>query len=217
MAENPAHYYLSKSGVTTGPYTMSQLKTMWQNGSVTADCLCWTDGFDEWVNVSNILESQPSDSPQSDPKSISSKHRDSKSQIPQTIPASSCAPAQLLRLVSHRDYMVQSYVINAMLALLVNFVVVNQRDLSSTFQLSVYFIATISSIVSCYFVFSVMRTMNTGKLGAWLCVIVVFLFPLLVGLVTVLSINGMAKKELASAGIKSGSNAYMKNQIKRMQ
>lgn len=113
--------------------------------------------------------------------------------------------------------MIQSYAITAILALLVNFVVLNQRELSATFQLSVFTIATISGIVNCYYVFSVMRTMNTGKLGAWLCVIVVFLFPLLVGLVTVHSINSMAWKELASAGIKSGSNAYMKNQIERMR
>lgn len=219
MTEHSTHYHLSKNGVTNGPYTISQLKTMWQNGLITADCLCWAEGFDEWIDVSDILEleSLAFESPKSEPQDVPSEYSDSPRAIPQSQMASSCTTAQLLKIVTQRDYMVQSYVVTAMLALLVNFVVVNQKDLSAAFQISVFVIATASSVLSCYFVFSLMRSMNTGKLGAWLCVIAIFLFPLLVGVVIVLSINSMAKKELASAGIKDGSNSSMKNQIKRMQ
>jgi hypothetical protein len=57
------HYWISKNGVTQGTYTESQLKSMWQNGAITADYLCWQEGFAEWIPVGSIVEDKQSSSP----------------------------------------------------------------------------------------------------------------------------------------------------------
>ena len=50
------HYYLTVGSDQKGPYTLSQLQTMWRAGSITADTLYCQQGFDEWVSISSLAE-----------------------------------------------------------------------------------------------------------------------------------------------------------------
>lgn len=43
--------YLSTKGQETGPFTISQLRRMWDTGSVTADAIYWHDGLDGWQPI----------------------------------------------------------------------------------------------------------------------------------------------------------------------
>jgi hypothetical protein len=71
-------------------------------------------------------------------------------------------------------------------------------------------------ILTCYYVYVLMRAMKSGRLGASICVLVVAFIPF-VTIVTTISIYFMAKKELVNAGVKIGSASFMKNQIQRMK
>lgn len=48
-------YYLQKDGAQTGPFTIGQLRSMWQSGSITAQSLYWFEGATEWRPLINIL------------------------------------------------------------------------------------------------------------------------------------------------------------------
>lgn len=49
-------YYLAVGSEQKGPFTFSQLQTMWRSGSITADTLYCQQGFDEWVGISSLAE-----------------------------------------------------------------------------------------------------------------------------------------------------------------
>ena len=48
-------YYLQKDGAQTGPFTIGQLRSMWQSGSITAQTQYWFEGAPEWRPLINIL------------------------------------------------------------------------------------------------------------------------------------------------------------------
>ena len=39
-----------------GPYTLSQLQSMWRNGSVTARTLYWQQGMEQWEPLSMLAD-----------------------------------------------------------------------------------------------------------------------------------------------------------------
>jgi TM2 domain-containing membrane protein YozV len=49
-------YYLAVGSEQKGPYTFSQLQSMWRSGAITADVLYTQEGFDEWVAISTLSE-----------------------------------------------------------------------------------------------------------------------------------------------------------------
>jgi len=53
---NSDNYYLYKNGQQQGPYTHSQLQSMWRSGTITSNDQYWQEGFDEWQSISLIQE-----------------------------------------------------------------------------------------------------------------------------------------------------------------
>lgn len=54
-------YIQAKSG-EHGPYTVSQLRTMWDCGAITADAMIRQSGWSDWTPVTTILGVEPADS-----------------------------------------------------------------------------------------------------------------------------------------------------------
>jgi hypothetical protein len=52
-----ADYYIEANGKTQGPYSMAQLRSMWDQGLITSDTQYWTESMDDWYLVSTLLES----------------------------------------------------------------------------------------------------------------------------------------------------------------
>ena len=64
-------YYILQSNETKGPYTLSQLKSMWSSGAVTGNLQFCEEGYTEWLplhSLQHLLEpvelEQPRYSPQ---------------------------------------------------------------------------------------------------------------------------------------------------------
>jgi hypothetical protein len=49
-------YYLFIDDKQAGPYTISQLRSMWASGKLTADTLYFTEGMSEWSPLAAIVE-----------------------------------------------------------------------------------------------------------------------------------------------------------------
>ena len=62
-------YYILQNDETKGPYTLNQLKSMWNSGAVTGNMQYCEEGYSEWLPLSDLqtmLEPEPSRlSPQS--------------------------------------------------------------------------------------------------------------------------------------------------------
>ncbi len=50
-------YYIQSGGVQQGPYTESQLRTIWDSGSVPFDTIYWTEGMVEWGPIVQLMQS----------------------------------------------------------------------------------------------------------------------------------------------------------------
>lgn len=58
-------YYILKNDKTEGPYTIGQLRSMWNSGALTGDTLYCEEGYEEWVYLRDLadqLEAQPDSS-----------------------------------------------------------------------------------------------------------------------------------------------------------
>ncbi len=55
MSDNNTLFYLHRDGAQTGPFTIGQLRSMWQSGSITAQTQYWFEGAPEWRPLINIL------------------------------------------------------------------------------------------------------------------------------------------------------------------
>jgi TM2 domain-containing membrane protein YozV len=51
---NSDAYYLMLNGQQSGPYTVNQLKAMWQSGTVNAGTYYWQTGMGDWQPLVNI-------------------------------------------------------------------------------------------------------------------------------------------------------------------
>ncbi|MDB2327301.1 DUF4339 domain-containing protein [bacterium] len=49
-------YWITIGDEQRGPYTISQLRSMWQSGTITANTLYWQQGFDDWFSLSTIID-----------------------------------------------------------------------------------------------------------------------------------------------------------------
>lgn len=52
-------YYICNSDEPKGPYTETQLRAMWLNGSLLASTLYWKDGMAEWRPVAELCDTKP--------------------------------------------------------------------------------------------------------------------------------------------------------------
>lgn len=48
-------YYVLMNGSQLGPYSQTQLKMMWGNGTITADAQCWKEGMTEWISIEDVI------------------------------------------------------------------------------------------------------------------------------------------------------------------
>jgi len=78
MSDNNTLFFLHRDGAQTGPFTIGQLRSMWQSGSITAQTQYWFEGATEWrplINILALLEpeaalTKPTTSPLQRPPSI---------------------------------------------------------------------------------------------------------------------------------------------------
>ncbi len=53
---DPIKYFVMVGDEQKGPYTLTQLQTMWRAGSLTVDTQYWFEGQGEWMPLGTILE-----------------------------------------------------------------------------------------------------------------------------------------------------------------
>jgi hypothetical protein len=49
-------YHIAVDGKSSGPYSLGQLRSMWERGLVTLETHYWTEGMDDWYLVSNLFD-----------------------------------------------------------------------------------------------------------------------------------------------------------------
>lgn len=49
-------YYLWKNEQQVGPYTLDQLKSMWNSGTITTETMYWFEGLTEWIPLGVLVE-----------------------------------------------------------------------------------------------------------------------------------------------------------------
>jgi len=62
------HYWITSGSDQKGPYTLSQLQSMWRAGSITADTLYFQHGFNDWTPISVISDLLDSPKPPKTPE-----------------------------------------------------------------------------------------------------------------------------------------------------
>jgi len=190
---------------------------MWQNGAITADYLCWKEGLTYWTPVASIINpvdaemcAKEDGTLQKQPMTKMHAVKPQKSIQTYTLP-------ELLKIASYRELMANFNVVALILSALVGFAERNTTGNSN--ETTLIQIGTLLAfpcwILTCYYVYVLMRAMKKGRLGASTCVLLVAFIPF-VTLVTTIYIYYLAKRELVNAGVKSGSASFMKNQIRRM-
>ncbi|MDR0375738.1 MAG: DUF4339 domain-containing protein [Treponema sp.] len=55
-AQAQPRYSAAFNGISSGPYTLEELKPFIENGRLTKETLIWKEGFSQWVAASSILE-----------------------------------------------------------------------------------------------------------------------------------------------------------------
>lgn len=53
---NDLQYFLWLNEKQSGPYTITQLKSMWQSGQITSATCYWFDGLTEWLPIESMIE-----------------------------------------------------------------------------------------------------------------------------------------------------------------
>ena len=61
---SPDTYYLMLNGQQSGPYTVNQMKAMWQAGSISASTYYWQNGMADWQPLANVRAFLDSAGPQ---------------------------------------------------------------------------------------------------------------------------------------------------------
>jgi hypothetical protein len=51
-------YHITVQGEQKGPYSLSQIQSMWESGTITSDSLYWNTEAKEWNPIKELLESQ---------------------------------------------------------------------------------------------------------------------------------------------------------------
>jgi len=49
-------YFIIQDDQTKGPYTMGQLRSMWNAGAITVDTLYCEEGFEDWLHLRVLAE-----------------------------------------------------------------------------------------------------------------------------------------------------------------
>jgi len=53
-------YHITVQGEQKGPYSLSQLQSMWESGAITSDSLYWNAEAEEWKPLKELVEPPPS-------------------------------------------------------------------------------------------------------------------------------------------------------------
>lgn len=48
-------YFIIQNDETRGPYTLGQLRTMWDSGIITGETMHYQEGYSDWLPMSTIL------------------------------------------------------------------------------------------------------------------------------------------------------------------
>jgi len=49
-------YFILRTGVKSGPYTLNQLLSMWASGNITADTMFWSEASRDWISILELTE-----------------------------------------------------------------------------------------------------------------------------------------------------------------
>jgi TM2 domain-containing membrane protein YozV len=49
-------YYILQDDKQTGPYTVKQLRSMWNAGQLTAETFYWREGMSEWTPLRGVID-----------------------------------------------------------------------------------------------------------------------------------------------------------------
>ena len=52
-------YQITVQGEQKGPYSLSQLQSMWESGTITSDSLYWNTEAEEWKTIKELVEPSP--------------------------------------------------------------------------------------------------------------------------------------------------------------
>jgi len=52
-------YHITVQGEQKGPYSLSQLQSMWESGTITSDSLYWNTESEEWKPIKELVEAPP--------------------------------------------------------------------------------------------------------------------------------------------------------------
>lgn len=70
--KHTGHYLVLVDSEQRGPFVLSQLRSMWGSGAITADALYWQKGMDKWQPISRISDLLDPPTPPVRPASIPS-------------------------------------------------------------------------------------------------------------------------------------------------
>ena len=87
------HYWILTGADQKGPYTLTQLQSMWRAGAITADALYCQEGFEQWEPISlisDLLDEQRA-TPASD---LPGPQQATPAPAPIPVADSSCVPSQ---------------------------------------------------------------------------------------------------------------------------
>ena len=62
--------HISRNGQQEGPYSIQQIQQMLADGSITASALSWKEGLSQWVPLSQIISSLPTEPSHSTPPPV---------------------------------------------------------------------------------------------------------------------------------------------------
>lgn len=81
-------YYIARDGEQQGPYTVTQLRNMWQSGTITAHTQYWFEGAASWqplIRIRTLLEGEQGRAPAPAP---AVRHRATTPARPHKLPGS---------------------------------------------------------------------------------------------------------------------------------
>ena len=56
MIDPSLDYFITDNGKIKGPYTMPQIRSMWEHGEIPSNAMCATEGDTEWRRVREMVE-----------------------------------------------------------------------------------------------------------------------------------------------------------------
>lgn len=106
-----SRYFLLQEQVRKGPFTISQLRSMWNAGAITSETPYWQEGFDDWRPLAAIIDDLEPSAPTPQQASLNS------SPAPANLPKSGAEETLWIGSPSHWNFFWQwFFVVLAVLA-----------------------------------------------------------------------------------------------------